>query len=90
MLSKILANRIQPISKESFKQLSPTEKEQLISAFSRESLMAADDVQKLLDYTASVIDIVKLVPTIKVDYSRLVDSINNKPASPASLDPVKP
>jgi hypothetical protein len=89
MFSKILSSRIQPISKESFKQLSPTEKEQLIAAFTRESLFASDDVQNLLNYVADVIDIVKQVPTIKVDYSRLVDSINNKPADPASLDTIK-
>lgn len=74
------------VSNEKFKEMSQAERDELISSFKRECLLASDDVQGVLDFTAEVIALAKKCP-LKLDYTRLVNAINGEiPSDPTKLE----
>ena len=74
-----------PVNKDTFKNMSTAEKEDLINAFKKEILLASDDVQGVLDFTADVIIQAHKLP-LKLDYNKIVNAINGETADPKTLD----
>jgi len=66
-----------PVTKDIFKQMSSAEKEEVISHFKRECLMASDDIQGVIDFATDVIRLSHKLP-VKLDFSQIIAAINNE------------
>lgn len=81
-----MANTFLPVDKEVYKNMTSAEREELVNAFRKEMLLASDDVQSLLDFTADVILQAHKLPSLKLDYSKIVNAINGESADPKKLE----
>ena len=62
------------INKEDVKAMTPQQKDDLYSAFKKECLMAASDVQEMVDFMTEVVLVVNTAP-INVDFTKLESAI---------------
>jgi len=58
------------VDKDSIKVMSPMEKQELVSSFNKECLMAASDAQDVVDFVTDMIYTLKQTP-VKVDLTKL-------------------
>lgn len=79
-------NNFIPVTKEIFRNMSSSEKDEVISHFKRECLMASDDIQGVIDFATDVIRLSHSLP-VKLDYSKLIAAINNEELpSPVAIE----